>query len=164
MRPFCVDPSQLPRPSVASLKLLLKLLDPKQLSCTGHVQWVRHVCWYGANKSLTFSCRFNEAECECPGVLALGVHVYACMHYTPVCILSVYVGYMALAIVTQILYNCIYYTICLYCISNCNFVFVSCSQSCLHLPLPHLGPIPDVKTTPSSPEAKIQPAGRNSAM
>ena len=32
----------------------------------------------------------------------------------------------------------IYYTIHLYCISNCNFVFASCSQSCLHLPLPHL--------------------------
>ena len=58
----------------------------------------------------------------------------------------------------------IYYTICLYCISNCNFVFVSCSQSCLHLPLPHPGPIPDVETTPSSPQAKIQPAGRNRAM
>ena len=36
----------------------------------------------------------------------------------------------------------IYYTICLYCISNCNFVFASClcSRSRLHLPLPHLGP------------------------
>ena len=43
----------------------------------------------------------NEAECECPGVLALGVHVYACMHYTSVCILSVYVGYMVLASYTD---------------------------------------------------------------
>ena len=32
---------------------------------------------------------------------ALGVHVYACMHYTSTCKLSVYVGYMLLASYTD---------------------------------------------------------------
>ena len=49
---------------------------------------------HGADVPLTFICRFNEAECECPGfVLALGVHVFVSMHYASACILSVYAGY-----------------------------------------------------------------------
>ena len=58
---------------------------------------------HGANKSLTFSCKFNKVECECPGLYLLWVYLYmrACIIRTSTCILSVYVGYMLLASYTD---------------------------------------------------------------
>ena len=125
----------------------------------------------------TSSCRFKEAECECPGLYLLWVCMYMCA-----CIIHphVYLVYMlAICFFYSFTYNSlvssicffrfshlcaprplshssenswlvscihtyihIYYAICLYCISNCNFVFAPwlCSWSRLHPPLPHLCP------------------------
>ena len=68
---------------------------------------------HGANKPLTFSCRFNEAECECPGFYLLWVYlcVRACIIH-----LHVYLVYMLATcslLVIQILYNSLVYLICI---------------------------------------------------
>ena len=80
---------------------------------------------HGANKPLTFICRFKEAESECPGLYLLRVYLYmrACIIH-----LHVYLVYM-LAIwsllVTQILYYSIVHIFDLYFSGSATSVYHS---------------------------------------
>ena len=67
---------------------------------------------HGADVPLTFTCRFNEAECECPGFYLLWVcmYVHACTIHLHVHIM--YILAICFFIVLHILYNSIVSSIC----------------------------------------------------